>query len=911
MTRIPGLRRLVRIERDRAGVARAVDDEMQFPFDMTMRELMANGMTPDDARRETERRFGDVQRTREKLATIDRSRVGRERRAEWWGAFAQDFRYAIRGLRLKPGFALAVVVTLGLGIGANATMFGIVDRLLFRPPAYLAAPGRAALVYFGTTNRAKENVSSSASYPTFVDLKQYTTSFDVIAPFFTDQLAVGEGASTKEMKVAAAGADMWRLFDVAPVIGRFYTAQEDATPAGTPVAVLSYTFWQTQFGGRRDALGQQLSIGAAKYTIIGVAPNGFVAFSSDPVVAFVPMSAESNAEIGPGFRMGRSRFPWYQNYGRIWLSVFARRKPGVSLAAANVDLNRAFQLSYKHMLTVNPKRTAFDLARPRAYAGSVLRDRGPNEDDSAKVASWLTGVAAIVLLIACANVANLLLARALRRRREIAVRVALGVSRLRLLMQLLTESVVLAALGGVAGLAVAQWGGGIMRRALFDDDVTVGSAFADPRTLAVVGVLVISIGLLTGLAPVFQASSSDVSAALKAGAREGTVHRSRLRAGLLILQAALSVVLLVGAGLFLRSLVNVENVPMGYDASRLLWVDLQSRGTQSDSAHDALLRDQLLERARQLPSVERSARGLTVPFWSTWIVSLYVTGIDSVGALGQFTVQAGSPGFLQTMGTRLVRGRSFTEADAASAPKVMIVGESMAKRLWPNEDALGKCVRVLADTAPCTTVVGIAQDVRRSSISETEMHYYMPTAQFRPDQGGLFIRMRGSAADHAEEVRRALQSIMPGASYVTITPMSTIIAPQIRSWKLGAVMFAAFGALALALAAIGLYSVIAYNVAQRMHEMGVRVALGAQGADVVRLVVREGVVTVLPGVALGTIVALAGGRWVAPLLFQVSPKDPPVLIGVIAMLIVVAISASWIPATRAAHVDPQEALRAD
>ena len=911
MSRIPGLRRRVRVERDRAGVERAVDDELQFHFDMTMRELMTNGMTPDDARREAERRFGDVQRTREKLATIDRARVGRERRAEWWSAFAQDFRYAVRGLRLKPGFALAVIVTLALGIGANATMFGIVDRLLFRPPAYLDAPSRTGLVYFGTTNRAKENLGSSASYPTYLDLEQNTTSFDVIAPFFVDELAVGEGAATKEMKVGVGGADLWRLFDVAPVIGRFYKAQEDVPPAGTAVAVLSYAFWQTQFGGRRDALGQQISLGSAKYTIIGVAPEGFVAFSPDPLAAFVPMTAESDAEIGPGFRLGRSRLPWYQNYGRIWLDVYARRKPGVTVAAANADLDRAFQLSYKHMLTVNPKRTRFDLARPRAFAGSVLRNRGPNENASAKVASWLAGVAVIVLLIACANVANLLLARALRRRREIAVRVALGVSRLRLLMQLLTESIVLAVLGGVAGLALAQWGGGIMRRALFDDDMTATSAFTDPRTLAVVGLLVLAVGLLTGLAPVFQTSGRDVSAALKTGAREGAIQRSRLRAGLLVAQAALSVVLLVGAGLFLRSLANVENLPMGYDAQRLLWVDLNLRGTQSDSAHDALLRDQLVERARQLPVVEHAARGLTVPFWSTWIVSLFVTGIDSVGSLGNFTLQAGSPGFLQTMGTRLIRGRSFTESDAASGPKVMIVGESMAKRLWPTEDALGKCVRVLADTAPCTTVVGVAQDVRRTSISETEMHYYLPTAQFRPEQGGLFIRTRGAAADHAEDVRRALQAMMPGASYVTITPMSTIIAPQIRSWKLGATMFAAFGALALALAAIGLYSVISYNVTQRTHEMGVRVALGARGSDVVRLVVREGVVTVLPGLVLGTVIALAGGRWVAPLLFQVSPKDPPVLIGVIAVLVVVAVTASLIPAMRAAQIDPQEALRAD
>ncbi|HWH50351.1 MAG TPA: ADOP family duplicated permease [Gemmatimonadaceae bacterium] len=906
MARIPGLRRLVRVERDRAGVDRAVDDELQFHFDMTMRELMANGLNPDDARRETERRFGDVQRTREKLATIDRSRVGRERRAEWWSAFAQDLRYAARGLRRKPGFATAVVLTLGLGIGANATMFGIVDRLLFRPPAFLDAPEHAGRLYFASMRRGKESISSGSGYRAYLDLEESTTSFDAMTPFYADNLAVGEGEATKEMHVAVSAADLWRMFDVKPVIGRFFTGAEDKPPAGARVAVLSYAYWKTQFGGRRDVLGSLVSLGSAKYTVIGVAPEGFVGFSSDPVVAFVPITAEASAE-----GIGNARFPWYENYGLIWFDVFARRKPNVAPAAADADLNRAYQLSYKKMLLVNPKRRRFDIARPRAFAGPVLADRGPEENASAKVATWLIGVAGMVLLIACANVMNLLLARALRRRREVAVRIALGVSRGRLLMQLLIESVLLAALGGVAGLALAQWGGGVMRSALLDSDAGGVSAFGDRRTLVAVGLLVLVAGLLTGLAPIVQSMREDVTAALKAGAREGKVHRSRLRSGLLVFQAALSVVLLVGAGLFIRSLVKVENLRMGYDANRLVWIELNSRAAKSDSVHDVMLRQQLLARAEQLPVAEHAARALTVPFWSTWIVQLYVDGIDSVGALGSFTLQAASPGFLRTMGTRLVRGREFTSADDEQAPRVMIVGESMAKRLWPQQDALGKCVRVLADTMPCTTVVGVAEDVRRSSLSEMETHYYLPIAQFRPQQGGLFIRTRDDAASHADEIRRALQPLMPGTSYLTVTPMSTIIAPQIRSWKLGAIMFAAFGLLALALAAIGLYGVIAYNVTQRTHEMGVRVALGAQARDVIRLIVREGLGVAVPGVMLGAIIALVAGKWLGPLLFEVSPRDPQVITAVVATLIIVAVAASWIPATRASRVDPNEALRSE
>jgi predicted permease len=478
-------------------------------------------------------------------------------------------------------------------------------------------------------------------------------------------------------------------------------------------------------------------------------------------------------------------------------------------------------------------------------------------------------------------------------------------------MQLLTESLLLAVLGGGLGLAIAQWGGIAMRRLLLGQEDSGPTAFVDSRLVLFAIALALVAGILTGLAPVFQTGRSDVAFALKAGSREGVVHRSRLRVGLLIAQAALSVVLLVGAGLFLRSLSNVENVHMGYDADRLLYVGANARGVKRDSLQNIALRHALLAKAQSLPGVENATLALTVPFRSSWDFSIYVAGIDSATRLGSFTLQAGSPDFFPTMGTRILRGRSFNATDGEHAPLVMVASESMVKKLWPNEDAIGKCVRINADTAPCTTVIGVAEDVRRQTMAETEMHYYMPADQFNPNVGGLFVRMRGPAANKGEEVRRALQPLMDGGSYVTVTPMTTIIAGQIRSWKLGALMFSIFGALALVLAAIGLYSVIAYNVTQRMHEMGVRVALGAQARDVVRLIVSEGLRIVLPGVALGAVLALLAGKWIAPLLFQVSPKDPPVLVGVVTTLVAVATLASWLPARRAARVDPNEALRAD
>ncbi|HSQ31207.1 MAG TPA: ABC transporter permease [Gemmatimonadaceae bacterium] len=906
MPPIPGIRRLMRLDRDTAGLQRAVDDELQFHFDMTMRELMAKGMSPEEARREARRRFGDVQIARERLTTIDEARAVRERRTEWWSAFAQDLRYAVRGLRLKPWFAAAVIATLGLGIGANAAMFGIVDRLLFRPPRFLSAPDRASRLYLVRTSRGKEVTGSTEfGYRRYLDFRAMTKSFDAMTPFYTNAYAVGAGDATRTMPIAISGADLWKMFDVKPVIGRFFTPDEDTPPAGARVIVLSYAFWQTQFGGRSSALGAPIDIGAWRFTIIGVAPEGFSGFARSPVAAFVPTSAVSSSIFN-------GRFPWYSSYSISWFDTFARRKPGVTIAAANADLTAAFQQSYKLELAANPKGTKLEIARPHAFAGPVLLDRGPNESSEAKVATWLIGVTAIVLLIACANVGNLLLARALRRRREIALRIALGVSRGRLLMQLLTESVLLAVLGGAAGLLIAQWGGSIMGKTLLARS-DGANAVTDGRVLLVVAVLAVVAGLLTGLAPAFQTGRGDIAASLKAGAREGTVQRSRLRAALLVTQAALSVVLLIGAGLFVRSLVNVKNVRMGYDVDRLLWVNTNLRGLKLDSVRYVQLQEQLRDRAEQVPEVEHAARALTAPFWSYWSFSLYVEGIDSVAKLGDFTAQVATPEFFATTGTRLLRGRGIATDDRESAPRVIVVGESMAKRLWPGQDAIGKCVRVEADTAPCASVVGVAEDVRLENVGKTQMHYYMPLAQFhRYSIGtGIFVRTKGRATTHADEVRHALQQLMPGTSYVTVTPMTTMVAPQLRSWTVGATMFTIFGLLALVLAAVGLYSVIAYNVAQRTHEMGVRIALGAQSRDVVRLIVREGVRIVVPGVVLGAAIALVAGRWVAPLLFEVSPKDPPVMAAVVGVLIAVAIVASWLPAARAARVDPIQALRAD
>jgi predicted permease len=651
------------------------------------------------------------------------------------------------------------------------------------------------------------------------------------------------------------------------------------------------------------------------YTVIGVAPRGFVGLWADqPPVAFIPITSYG---AGTGFEGEQS---WWMTYGWSWLQVIAQRRPSVTVEQANADLTIAFNRSIDNQRIERPSTPPTTEIRPRAIAGSILLERGPNASSVARVATWLGGVSTIVLLIACANVASLLLARALGRRREIAVRVALGVSRMRLASQLLVETVVLALLGGVMGLVVAQVGGSALRASLLGQS-DAATALEDPRTIVFAIAAALAVGLLTSLAPLLQARRVDLAADLKAGTREGAYTRSRARVALLVVQTALSVVLLVGAGLFVRSLGNVLAVRLGYEPERVLLVEMQMRGVELESEQTMALRLRLLDAAKAIPGVQTASLRNAVPFWSTHSRSLNVDGIDTVSRLGSFDLNAVSPEYFATMGTRVIRGRGIRDEDAANAPLVAVVSEAMGKVLWPGKDPIGQCLKIGSGggrdpfdprNVPCTFVVGVAENIKSQRLGEEPgYYYYLPAAQFTPTRGGLFVRVRGNANAIKETVRRALQRQMPGASYVTIMPLEEIVGGQRRSWHVGAFMFLAFGGLALALAAVGLYSVIAYAVTQRTREIGVRIALGARAANVATLVVTDGLRMTMVGVVTGVVAALWARRWVEPLLFNVSASDPAVFALVAVTLIVVAVAASWIPARRAARVDPNVALRAD
>jgi putative ABC transport system permease protein len=875
---------------------RELDHELEFHIEQETAKHVRAGVSPDEARRRARATFGGLERIKDDTRDA-RGLVALE-------TLAQDLRYAARGLAAHPVFTAGVVLTLGLGIGANAAMFSIVDRLLFRAPPTMHEPERVHRVYTQVNDNGERRTERNLGFPTYLDLMANAKTIKSFAAFQTRQFAIGEGEDTREMRVTLASASYFPLFDARPALGRFFDATDDSLPAGRNVIVLGYDFWQTKYGGSRDVLGKTLRVGQSICEIIGVAPEGFVGMSDQGVPAvYLPITAFAYAFRGPNYT---SRYGW------TWLEMVARRKPDVSAAAAQVDLTQAFTESWRKMASADPGWGTVEERAPEIILGPVQIERGPQASQDARVAQWVSGVALIVLLIACANVANLLLSRAVSRQREIAVRLALGVSRARLARQLLTESAVLAVMGGIAGIVVAQWGASLLRGFYF----SAGEAIAvstDGRTLLFAAAMTALVALLTGLVPALQAGRGDLAGALKAGAREGTYRRGRARTALLVVQATLSVILLVGAGLFVRSLQNIRNYRLGYDTDRIVMATANMRGVRLNDAETNALNERLLAAVREVPGVTHAALAASVPFWTNEGRGLWVPGVDSISRRGRFVMQSGSTDYFATTGTRIRRGRPFDASDRPGGPPVVVVSEGMARAIWGAEDAIGKCIRIGADTAPCSTVIGVAEEMRtRSLTDEREFSYYIPSTQYDGTMDPqLFVRVQGDPAALADDIRRRAQRELPGAAYAMAMPLDRLVDPQRRSWEFGATMFLVFGGLALALAAIGLYSLIAYDVAQRTQELGVRLALGASVSDVIRLVMSNGVRLVAVGIILGAALALWGSRWMEGLLFHQSPRDPLVFLAVAVTLLAVALVASSGPAFRASRVDPNIALRGD
>jgi putative ABC transport system permease protein len=888
--------------RRRDALDREMAAELEAHVDLLARDFEHEGMSPADARTAARRQMGNVTSQREQ----SRDAWGFPR----FDAIIQDLRYAIRGLRRSPAFTVAVIATLALGIGANVAMFAVLDRLMFRPLPYVKAPERTHLVYLQTTFRGTRSTNTVFPYLRYVNLRDGAPGVGEFAAQSEWRFAVGSGDASRVRKVAGVSASYWRLFDAPPSAGRYFVAAED-DPTATSVAVISNALWAGDYGSG-DVVGKVLKVGVVNYTIIGVAPPGFVGatagMSPDVFVPITTIPLNFSASSQQSYRA---------DYSWDWVQVLMLRATGVSTDAASQSLSEAYIRSRALARALNPRVMADSLVHPRAVVGPVKQAAGPDAGLEARVLLWVTGVAAIVLLIACANVASLMMARVLRRRREITVRLALGVSRTRLAAQFVTEGLLLAALGGVAGVVLAQWGGVAIRRLLLPE----GSPFnlaEDWRALAVAAACATGAALITAIGPALVATRSDLAATLKAGAREGTHQRSRARVLLLVGQGAMSALLLVGAALFVRSLDNAQNVPLGYDARPVVEVVTDYRGFPMDSATGAAMRRRLLAAAQAIPGV-RYAAGFNSRLFGTNTAELAVDGVDSVSALGRFNFQVSTPDYFRVMDIRLVRGRAYTEADGSGAPRVVVVSEAMGNALWPGRDPIGQCIRVglgyRSDPRlqPCTTVIGIATNTAQQNIGDDpRFMYYLPEAQFMP--GGLrqlLLRMERDGRYEMERVRRALNAAMPGDGFVVVRPLQEVVDDRSRSWRLGATLFLAFGGLALLVTVVGLYGMINYSVSQRAHEMGVRVALGARPADLMRLVVGQAVLLMLASVACGLIAAWVTGRWVQPLLFQQSARDPLIYGAIGVMMILVAAAASTAPAVRAARADPNSALRSD
>ncbi len=887
----------------RESLDRQLADDMQAHLELIARDFEMQGMAPADARDAARRQLGNVTGLREESRDA-------------WGfpaieSVIQDIRYALRGLRRSPGFTATVIVTLALGIGANAAMFGVIDRLMFRPFPYLRDPSQVNRVYIRTAYQGRPNANNTFPFTRYLDLQRWTKSFSDYAAVAEWRMGVGSGDATRVRRVSAVTPSFFTFFNAPPALGRYFFPREDSIPLGSSVAVISHAMWVSEYGSA-DVTNQTLKVGTLDYTIVGVTPPGFIGVSGGRAAdVYIPITTAA-----ANINRWQSN-DYFRTYDWDWTELIVRRKPGLDEAAATADLTQAYIRSRAAARAINPRVLPDSLVHPTAIAGAMKIAAGPEPGRESRVLLWVSGVAGIVLLIACANVANLMFARVLRRRREITVRLALGVSRARLVSQFLTEALVLALIGSAAGIVLAQWGG-VAIRALLLPEGTPFNLATDWRTLGVALGCATAAALFTALGPALVATRTDLAATLRAGAREGTSQRSKTRVGLLVVQGAMSVVLLVGAGLFVRSLNNVRALPLGYDPGPVLEVTPDYRGTEGDSAARAEAKRRLLAAAQSMPGVEYASR-FNSRLFATNTADLKVPGIDSVTRLGRFNIQLGTEDYFKVMQTRILRGREFTAADGQGAPRVAIVSEAMAQVLWPGKEPIGQCIHVgwgygAAEKSPCATVIGIAENTAQQNLADDPRYmYYMPVEQMAPQQNAsLLLRMRErDAASQMERVRIELTKAMPGDGLVVIRPLQEVVNDQSRSWRLGATLFVAFGGLALVVALVGLYGVISYNVAQRMHELGVRVALGARATDVVRLVVGQGVAFALAGVVIGLGLALLAARWVQPLLFRISASDPATYAGVGLAMLAAAIAASAIPAFRAARADPNVALRSD
>ncbi|HVT16418.1 MAG TPA: ABC transporter permease [Thermoanaerobaculia bacterium] len=913
-----------------------LDEEIRFHLEMQARENQARGMSPEEARRTARHAFGQVEALKEAY---------RERRGvPALETLARDLRYAVRMLRKSPGFTAVALLSLAFGVGANCAIFGVVDALLLKS---LPVAGAERLVALSARLPSGE-LFPLFSYPAYERLAAARPVCSGLVAF-TDQFratvrpegaaeAATPGRMPETANAALVSANFFSLLGVGTASGRTFGAEEGRPPGPHPVAVMSYGYWQRRYGRDPRVVGRALRVNGAAVTVVGVAARGFTGLFADAAPdLFLPLTLHGAVKHRGNFLIQGSYDeaapPWRQP-NAYWLTLVAKRRPGVGERQAAAALGVIFQAEKEAeaalQLTAQDRRDILAEALVLRPAGRGLADSRATLTAPLMI---LSAVAGLVLLIACANLANLLLARADRRRTEMAVRLGIGAGRGRLVRQLLTESLLLAGLGGVLGLLFAWWGSRLLVGLVQGNGQTLALDVAiDGRKLAFAAAVALLTGIAFGLAPALRATRIDIASSLKQGAaaagggaagHRGGRRRMPLGRLLVVAQVGLSLPLLIGAGLFVRSLRNLMRVDTGFARLGLVQVTIRPGLLGYDDGRLAALYDRLVERIEALPgvrSVSLSDSGLLGTSWSVTDVEPPSGAPGAAPARDEsINVQRSTVTwrFFATAGMRMAQGRGFAPQDREGAPKVAVINETLARRLFSPARAVGHRLRFKNPRfAGCCEVVGVVRDAKYHEVTETAPPVvYLPVTQSFEQLNAIQVRAAPGAgtagAALAESLRRAAAETDPNLAVFSIATIDQQLARSLSYRSAVAKLIGFFGLLALLLAATGLYGVMAYSVARRTSEIGLRMALGAPRGLVLRLVLRETARLIGLGVAAGLAAALAATRAAASQLFGVSAFDPATVLAATAALALVALAAGFLPARRAAHTDPAVALRGE
>jgi putative ABC transport system permease protein len=806
----------------------------------------------------------------------------------------QDLRYGVRMLLKQKGLTSVAIFSLALGIGLNTAIFSVVNAVLIRPLPVVKQQNR--LVW----------LRAPISYPDYLDYRTQAHSFKGMAAITgTQDFSVTSGSEPELVKGEYVTENYFDLLGIPASMGRVFVEEDGKTQS--PVVILSEHLWRTRFASDANIVGRQISLNGFGFTVVGVMPKNFtgteVGLNRElwlPLSMYGVLNPPGAARVADP---GSNRF---ENRDSHWLAVFALLKPDISRESAGSELTEVARRVAEDYRGKVDEETLRSVQLLRMSGGMDPRD----QEEVMPVAGIAMGVVALVLLIACANIASLLLARAAIRRRETAIRQALGASRRRLIRQWLTESVLLGIAGGAVGLILAVWANQLLVSRLQSTPLAALEFGLDYRVLAFTLVVSIATGIVFGLAPAIQASRLNIVMALKSEVLKVS-HRSYLRNAFVTVQLILSVVLLVGSGLFIRALQRASSIDPGFTVERALMVPINLGLLRYEKTEGHVFYRDLLARIQAQPGIEQATLVRFPQMGSSFAQFQVFTEQTERGSEGMSTgFNVVGPNYFRTMGTSLLRGREFTEADREGAPGSAILNETLAARLWPNEDALGKRVSVTGPEGPFLEVVGVARDSKYRTLGETPRPYvYLPLAQSYDPKMTLIVRTTGDPKAITPIVReqiRALNPNLPIAGVQTLREQIelTLLPSQIAAWTLGG-----FGALALLLAGIGIYGVVSYGAAQRTREIGVRMALGAKEKDVLGLVLWDGLIVIGAGLAIGLLLAAAATRVIASFLYGVGATDPLTFVAVPLLLGSVALLASYVPARRAVKVDPLVALR--